>query len=93
MSYYDFSKVCDKKIEKKNMKKIRRTLKARISVIDGWIHLKFGMVPRGMLIFIQPLPSYGHVIKGFFLVPVKYTFVCCAPTLAVLGSTAHYRVS
>ena len=28
-----------------------------------------------------------------FLVPVKYTLVCRAPALAVLGRTTHYRVS
>ena len=46
MSYYDFSKVFEtkkKKIKKKNTKKIRQTLKACISVMDGRIHLKFGM--------------------------------------------------
>ena len=45
-SYYNFSKVCEmkkKKKIKKNTKKIRRTLKARISVMDGRIHLKFGI--------------------------------------------------
>ena len=45
-SYYNFSKVCEtkKKIKmKKNTKKIKQTLKARISVMDEQIHLKFGM--------------------------------------------------
>ena len=33
-SYCDFSKVCEKKkIKKKNMKKLRQTLKAHISVM------------------------------------------------------------
>ena len=31
--------------------------------------------------------------NGIFLVPVKYTLVCHAPALAVLGRTTHYRVS
>ena len=30
---------------------------------------------------------------GILLVPVKYTFVCCASALAVLGHTTHYRVA
>ena len=43
-SNYNFSEVCEtKKIKKKNMKKISRTVKAHISVVDGRIHLKFGM--------------------------------------------------
>ena len=39
-----------KKNTMKNMTKIRRTLKARISVMDGQIHFKFGMggaLPQG----------------------------------------------
>ena len=54
VSYYNFSKVCEtktKKIKKKNTKKIRQTLKVRISVMDGRIHLKFrmgGTLPRGV---------------------------------------------
>ena len=55
VSYYNFSKVCEtqkKKIKNKNKntKKIRQTLEACISVMDGQIHLKFGMggaLPRG----------------------------------------------
>ena len=31
--------------------------------------------------------------NGVFLVPVKYTLVCRAPALAVLGRTTHYHVS
>ena len=54
-SYYNFSKVCEtkkkkEKIKKKNMKKVKRTLKVRISVLDGQIHLTFGIestLPRG----------------------------------------------
>ena len=51
-SYYNFSKVCKAKKKKitKNTKKIRRTLKAHISVIDGQIDLKVGMgdtLPQG----------------------------------------------
>ena len=40
----------NKKIKKKNTKKIRRTLKVCISVMDERIHLKFGMggaLPQG----------------------------------------------
>jgi len=37
-------KVCEKKkIKKKNMKNMRRTLKVCISVMAMWIRLKFGM--------------------------------------------------
>jgi len=45
-----FSKVCEKKKIKKNTKNIRQTLKALISVMAGWIRLKFWMecfLPRG----------------------------------------------
>jgi len=42
-SYFDFSKVCEKKkIKKKNTKNIGQTLKARISVMVMRIRLKFG---------------------------------------------------
>ena len=30
--------------------------------------------------------------NDIFLVPVKYTLVCRAPTLAVFGRTTHYRI-
>ena len=31
--------------------------------------------------------------NGIFLVPVKYTLVCCMSALAVLDSMTHYGVS
>ena len=31
--------------------------------------------------------------NSIFLVPVKYTLVCCIPVLAVLGRMTHYHVS
>ena len=41
-SYSNFKNCCKKK--EKNMKKIRRNLKAHISVTAWWIQLKFGIV-------------------------------------------------
>ena len=35
--------MCEKKTKKRNIKELRQTLNARISVINGQIHLKFGM--------------------------------------------------
>ena len=106
VSYYNFSKVCEtktkkKKIKKKNTKKIRQTLKVRISVMDGRIHLKFrmgGTLPRGVSTakMVNLCPTIIEIRmreNGVFLVPVKYTLVCRAPALAVLGHTTHYGVS
>jgi len=46
-SMRNFSKVYEKKIKKKNTKKLRRTLKVCIGVMAKWVQLKFGMVTRG----------------------------------------------
>ena len=37
------------------------------------------------LISGQALSSYGCMETAFFLVPVKYAFVCCMPALPVLS--------
>ena len=90
--YCNFSKVCEtkkKKIKKKNTKKLRRTLKVLISVMDGQIHLKFRMeVPYPEGVSTTKIVNFHLAIielwmreNGIFLVPVKYTLVCRAPYL------------
>ena len=88
----------EEKIKKKNMKKIRRTLKARISVMDGRIHFKFGM--RGALDSTAKMVNFRPAIielrmreNGIFLVPVKCTLACRVPALAVLSCMTHHCVS
>ena len=65
-----------------------------------WTQLKFemgGAPPRGsstekMVNFHPAIIKLRMHENGVFLVPVKYTLVCRAPTLAVLGCTTHCRV-
>ena len=81
--------------EKDLEEKIRRALKARISVMDGRIHLKFGMggaLPDGvstakMVNFHLAITELRMHENGVFLVSVKYTLVCHTPALAILGHT------
>ena len=52
-----------------------------------------GVSTAKMVNFCPAIMKLRMCEKGIFLVPVKYTLVCRAPTLAVLGRTTHYRVS
>ena len=99
MNYCDFSKVCEKKkIKKKNMKNIIRTLKVCIAVMAKLIHLKFGMEcfhPRRTFRSKNNEVLLRHylvkdVSKRQFLGSGK---IHTCPILAVLGYTTHYRLS
>ena len=92
----------EKEADEENMKKIRQTLKAHISVMAGLIQPKFGI--RGNL---PPNKTSAAKLVNFrsgttelqmhenslFLVPVKYTLVCRTSALAILDHMTHYRVS
>ena len=80
------------------MKKIRQTLKEHVLVMTVWIQLKFGI--GGALLRGSCYSKTGNFCSGtielrmcLFLALVKYTLVCCASALAVLGRTTHYHVS
>ena len=66
-----------KKIQNKNSKIINELEKVHISVIARQIHLKFGIG--------DALYNTLFIQAWICLIPVKYTLVCCASTLAVLG--------
>ena len=86
VSYSDFKKCCEKK-EKKNTKKIRRTMKVHISGTAWRIQLKFGVggaPPRGnsrrnFVCFCSGNVELVMRENGVFFTPVKYILVCCAP--------------
>ena len=83
-TFHKYARQRRKKIMKKNT---RQTLKVCISVMDGWIHLKFGMggVPlegvstTKMVNFCLAIIELRMLENGIFLVPVKYTLVCHMP--------------
>ena len=87
------------------MKKIQRNQEDEFKTIylsDGLAdsaHFKLGVphpkgVPQQTIVYFQSgtIELWMHE-NSIFLVPVKYTLVCCVPTLAVLGCTTHYLVS
>ena len=88
-SYSDFKKCCRK--NKKNMKKIRRTLKAHILGRAWWIQFKFGIAgapPQRnshgkfcAFLFRECVELQMHENRIFFT-PVKYTLVCRTPQVS-----------
>jgi len=100
VSYSDFKKCCEKKKkEKKNMKKIRRTLKAHISGKAWRIQLKFGIggaTPRGNLhrkfrVFLVRECWATDAWKRRFLYSCKI-HTCRSHAPGFLGRTTHYHV-
>ena len=95
MSYSDFKKCC----EKKNTKKIRRSLKAHISGKAWRIQFKFGIrgaTPQGnshrkFRVFLFRECWATDAWKRHFLYSCKI-HTCLSRAPGFLGRTTHYRV-
>ena len=63
------------------------------STLEWEVSYPEGVSTANMVNFYPAIIELWMHENGVFLVPVKCTLVCHAPTLAVLGRMTHYRVS